>query len=69
MFDFENAHFGDLYKIINEHGSIDSNYTGRKSTNDDKWVTLYFGLGRQNYTDLMQMRLRKERYPETYNQA
>lgn len=68
MFDFQNAKFGDQYEIINEQGSVNSVYTGRKFTNANKWVTLYFGLGRQNYTDLMQMRLRKSRYTEVYNQ-
>ncbi len=68
MFDFENARYGDEFTIINEQGTISSNYTGRKSSSADKWVTLYFGLGRQNYTDLIQIRLRKSRYSEIYNQ-
>lgn len=67
MFDFENAKFGDLFKIINKQGTIDSNYTGRKQESGNKWVTLYFGLGRQNYTDLIQMRLRKSKYQVLYN--
>lgn len=67
MFDFQNSKFGDLYKIINEYGTIDSTYTGRKFSNKDKWVTLYFGLGRQNYTDLIQINLRKQRYTDIYN--
>jgi hypothetical protein len=67
MFDF-NSKFGDYYKIINKSGTIDSVYTGRKETSNDKWVRLYFGLGRQNYTDLMQMRLRKNKYKVVYNQ-
>lgn len=66
MFDFENAYFGDLYKIINEHGEIDSTYTGRKEDSANKWITLYFGLGRQNYTDLIQMRMRKNKYEVVY---
>jgi hypothetical protein len=66
MFDFENSYFGDLYKIINEHGTIDSNYTGRKEDSSSKWITLYFGLGRQNYTDLIQMRMRKNKYEVVY---
>jgi hypothetical protein len=66
MFDFENNYFGDLFKIINEHGTIDSNYTGRKEDSNSKWVTLYFGLGRQNYTDLIQMRMRKNKYEEVF---
>ena len=67
MFDF-NSKFGDYYKIINKNGTIDSIYTGRKETSNDKWVKLYFGLGRQNYTDLIQMRLRKNKYKVVYNQ-
>lgn len=69
MFDFENAKFGDQYKIINEQGNVNSVYTGKKFSNKDKWVTLYFGLGRQNYTDLIQIKLRKQRYKEVYNQG
>lgn len=68
-FDFENAMYGDLYTIINEHGTINSNYTGRREESGNKWVTLYFGLGRQNYTDIMQMRMRKAKYQELYNQG
>lgn len=66
MFDFENSQFGDLYKIINEHGTIDSNFTGRKEDSSNKWITLYFGLGRQNYTDLIQMRMRQSKYEVVY---
>lgn len=69
MFDFANAKFGDQYQIINEQGSVNSVFTGRKFSSKDKWITLYFGLGRQNYTDLVQMRLRKSRYSEVYNQG
>lgn len=67
MFDFSSK-FGDYYKIINKNGTIDSVYTGRKETSNDKWVKLYFGLGRQNYTDLIQMRLRKNKYKVVYSQ-
>lgn len=67
MFDFVNAKFGDQYQIINEQGSVNSVFTGKKFSNNDKWVTLYFGLGRQNYTDLVQMKMRKQRYSEQYN--
>lgn len=68
MFDFANARFGDLYKIINEYGTIDSVYTGKKLSSGNKFATLYFGLGRQNYTDLIQIQLRKQRYSVIYNQ-
>ena len=68
-FDFENVLYGDQFKIINEQGVIESNYTGRKEESNSKWVTLYFGLGRQNYTDLVQMRMRKNKYQVVYNQA
>ena len=66
MFDFETSYFGDLYRIINEHGDINSNYTGRKEDSSSKWITLYFGLGRQNYTDLIQMRMRQNKYEVVY---
>lgn len=68
MFDFENAMFGDLFKIINEQGTIDSNFTGYKKESGNKWVTLKFGLGRQNYTDLQQIKWRKSKYQVLYNQ-
>lgn len=68
-FDFENVLFGDQFEIINQDGIIQSNYTGRKEESGNKWVTLYFGLGRQNYTDLVQMRMRKQKYATVYNQA
>lgn len=66
MFDFTSS-FGDYYKVINENGIIDTVYTGRKESSDGKWITLYFGLGRQKYTDLIQMRLRKNKYQVLYN--
>lgn len=68
MFDFENATFGDLFKIINEQGTIESNFTGYKKESGNKWVTLKFGLGRQNYTDLQQIKWRKSKYQVLYNQ-
>lgn len=34
----------------------------------DKFATLYFGLGRQNYTDIIQIQFRKQRYSTLYNQ-
>lgn len=67
MFDFDNANFGDMYKIINQYGTIESNYTGRKEESQSKYITLYFGLGRQKYTDLMQLRMRKNKYEVVYN--
>lgn len=67
MFDFVNVKFGDQYQIINEQGSVNSVFTGKKFSNKDKWVTLYFGLGRQNYTDIVQIKMRKQRYSEQYN--
>lgn len=66
MFDFENAIFGDQYLIINEQGTINSVFTGKKFSNDNKWITLLFGLGRQNYTDLIQIKLRKSKYKQQY---
>ncbi len=68
MFNFADAKFGDRYKIINAQGAVDSIYTGKKYSSKSKIVTLYFGLGRQNYTDIMQIRLRKNKYKEVYNE-
>lgn len=68
MFDWDLARFGGEYTIVNKNGTINSNYTGRKETSENNYVTLYFGLGRKNYTDLIQMRMRKQRYTKTYNQ-
>ena len=67
MFDFENSSYGDSYKIINENGSIDTILTGRKESSNNKTVTLYFGLGRKNYTDKIQIQFRKQRYSKIYN--
>ena len=69
MFDWDLARFGSEYTIVNKNGTINSNYTGRKETSENNLVTLYFGLGRKNYTDLIQMRMRKQRYTKTYNQG
>lgn len=69
MFDFATARFGDVFTIVNKNGTFTSNYTGRKQTSDSKYVTLYFGLGRKNYTDLIQIRLRKQRYSVIYNRG
>lgn len=68
MFDFQNAEFGDQYKIINSNGTIDSIFTGKKYNSSEKWITLLFGLGRQKYTDIVTIRDRKNRYTELYNQ-
>lgn len=67
MFDFNNTHYGDVYTIINEHGKIQSNFTGRKEDSSTGWITLYFGLGRQTYTDIMQLRMQKQKYDIVYN--
>lgn len=69
MFDWDLARFGGEYIIVNKNGTINSNYTGRKETSENNYVTLYFGLGRKNYTDLIQMRMRKQRYSKIYNQG
>lgn len=67
MFDFTDTKFGDLYRIINENGTYNSIYTGRKQSSNSKWITLYFGLGRKNYTDKIQIAMRKKRYNVVYN--
>lgn len=69
---------GDFVKELAEYDSandleskdykIVSNYTGRKQTSENNYVTLYFGLGRQNYTDIIQIRMRKQRYHTIYGQ-
>lgn len=68
MFDFQYAQFGDQYKIINSNGTINSVFTGKKQNSGSKQVTLLFGLGRQNYTDIITIRDRRQRYTELYNQ-
>lgn len=67
MFDFSGAQFGDLYTIVNERGTISSVFTGKKAQSSSKWITLYFGIGRQNYTDLIQVKMRKQRKIERYH--
>lgn len=73
MFDFTTAKFGDEYTILPKNNDgvdrkLNSIYTGRKQSNKNKWITLYFGLGRKNYVDLIQIRMRKQRYSVIYNQ-
>lgn len=67
MIDFSNIKFGDVYKIINAQGTIESNYTGRREDSQSGFIRLYFGLGRQNYTDLMQLRMQKQKYEVVYS--
>lgn len=74
MFEFDLAQFGNEYTVIGKYvkelGSqemkIVSIYTGRKESSRNKYVTLLFGLGRKQYTDLIQIRLRKQRYHSVY---
>lgn len=49
--------------------TIDSIYTGRKESSGNKIITLYFGLGRKNYTDLIQIRMRKQKHTVVYNRS
>lgn len=67
MFDFELANFGDVYKIITKNGEFTSVYSGRKENSNSNIVTLLFGLGRKNYTDLIQKKMREQRYSAIYN--
>lgn len=78
MFDWERFDVGDKFRIVTNQAiyeesgqagtiTIDSVLTGRKETSSSNMITLYFGLGRKNYTDLMQIRLRKQRYSKIYN--
>nr|DAG57225.1 MAG TPA: hypothetical protein [Bacteriophage sp.] len=74
MFDFALAQFGNEYTIVGKYVrelrdqemTVVSIYTGRKESSKNKYVTLLFGLGRKQYTDLMQIRLRKRRYKSVY---
>lgn len=66
MFDFELANYGDVYRIITKNGSIRSVYSGRKESSTSKMVTLLFGLGRKNYTDLIQKGFRQQKYQTLY---
>ena len=66
MFDFELANYGDVYRIITKNGTIRSIYSGRKESSTSKMVTLLFGLGRKNYTDLIQKSFRIQKYQTLY---
>lgn len=66
MFDFELAKFGDRYKIITKNGTIASVYSGRKESSESNIVTLMFGIGRLNFTDLLNNTLRNGKYTKLY---
>lgn len=66
MFDFELANYGDVYSIITKNGIIRSVYSGRKESSTNKMITLLFGLGRKNYTDLIQKGFRQQKYQTLY---
>lgn len=66
MFDFELAKFGDRYKIITKNGTISSVYSGRKESSESNIVTLMFGKGRLNFTDLLNNTLRNGKYTKLY---
>ena len=66
MFDFELAKFGDRYTIITKSGTISSVYSGRKESSKSNVVTLLFGIGRLNFTDLIGDLLRSRHYTKVY---
>lgn len=74
MFDFALAQIGNEYTIVgkyvkelqNQEMNVVSIYTGRKESSRNKYVTLLFGLGRKQYTDLIQIKLRNQRYHSVY---
>ena len=74
MFDFALAEIGSEYTIVGKYVkelqdqemNVVSIYTGRKESSRSKYVTLLFGLGRKQYTDLIQIKLRNQRYHSVY---
>lgn len=67
MFDFELAKYGDRYKIITKNGTITSIYSGRRESSSSNLVTLLFGIGRLNFTDLIKDTLRSRKYSKVYS--
>ena len=67
MFDFELAKYGDRYKIITKNGTITSIYSGRRESSENNLVTLLFGIGRLNFTDLIKDTLRNRKYTKVYS--
>lgn len=67
MFDFELAKYGDRYKIITKNGTITSIYSGRRESSNTNLVTLLFGIGRLNFTDLIKETLRSRKYSKVYS--
>lgn len=50
---------GDKVEFITELGNIYTIYTGRKISGNSNYITLMFGKARKNYTDKIQLALRK----------
>lgn len=67
MFDFELAKYGDRYKIITKNGTITSIYSGKRESSASNMVTLLFGIGRLNFTDLIKDTLRSRKYTKIYS--
>lgn len=61
MIDFDFLSIGSGVKIVNEQGIIDTIYTGRKENNGSSKITLMFGKSRKDYTDKIQLALRRSR--------
>jgi len=54
-----NLKLGDKVEFITSLGSIYTIYTGRKISGNNDYITLMFGKARKNYTDKIQLALRK----------
>ena len=60
MINFPALVLGTKVRIINEQGTINTIYTGRKEKGSERYVTLMFGKSRKNYTDKIQLALRRK---------
>lgn len=60
LLDYKKLMIGDSVKYILENGTVDTIYTGYKDKDNGK-VTMIFGKARKNYTDKIQLLLRKTR--------
>lgn len=60
MINFSALVLGTKVRIVNEQGTINTIYTGRKEKGSERYVTLMFGKSRKNYTDKIQLALRRK---------
>lgn len=61
MIDFDYMKIGTSVEIVNEQGTISTIYTGRKEKAGANYITLMFGKSRKNYTDKIQLELRRKK--------